>query len=380
MPDLRLLSILALCVIAGAATSSASAASTNLISNGTFENGTTSGWKGTNATLTAVNSDFHSGAWSARVALTSGTNYSIVSAPRPVTGTSAGATYAASAWVKGVGKSICLWLREYNSGGSQVKSQKSLCTTSTAWTQLSIPSYTTFGSGDSIAVIATQSAAVAGNSFLIDDVSLTTDSVPPPPTGTVALWHMDELSGTMVDSAPAGSVADNGTPTNVVQGVPGAVGTAYHFKGSTDQSYVTVPHSADLTPGSADFSFSAKVNFTVNPSPEVVDYDLLRKGLSTTTGGDYKMEILQSGKAFCQWKGSAGNTSITSTNPVPLGGWHTIMCTKTASTVKIKVDSVLKTKTFTVGSITNTAALFIGAKPNADEYLGDMDEVIISKP
>jgi hypothetical protein len=211
-------------------------------------------------------------------------------------------------------------------------------------------------------------------------VSLTTDSVPPPPTGTVALWHMDELSGTMVDSAPAGSVADNGTPTNVVQGVPGAVGTAYHFKGSTDQSYVTVPHSADLTPGSADFSFSAKVNFTVNPSPEVVDYDLLRKGLSTTTGGDYKMEILQSGKAFCQWKGSAGNTSITSTNPVALGGWHTITCIKTASTVKIKVDSVTKTKTFTVGSITNTAALFIGAKPNADEYLGDMDEVLISKP
>ena len=207
MPDLRLLSILALCVIAGAATGSASAASTNLISNGTFENGTTSGWKGTNATLTAVNSDFHSGAWSARVALTSGTNYSIVSAPRPVTGTSAGATYAASAWVKGVGKSICLWLREYNSGGSQVKSQKSLCTTSTAWTQLSIPSYTTFGSGDSIALIVTQSAAVAGNTFWVDDVSLTTDSVPPPPpppTGTVALWHMDELAGTMVDSAAAG--------------------------------------------------------------------------------------------------------------------------------------------------------------------------------
>src|SRR3954453_22832899 len=114
MPNLRLGSVLALCVIAGAATRSAWAASTNLISNGTVENGTTSGWKGTSATL-SVSSNAHTGTRSASIALTSGTNYSIVTAPRPVTGTSAGATYAASAWVKGVGKSICLRLREYNS-------------------------------------------------------------------------------------------------------------------------------------------------------------------------------------------------------------------------------------------------------------------------
>jgi hypothetical protein len=377
----RLRVALAVFVLIGLTTGASNAATSNLLPNGDFENGTTAKWKGTNATLSPQATDVHSGSWAARVGL-SGTSksYAIVTAPRPITGTASGSVYSASAWVKGSGKTVCLKLHEYNTAGSLVKTS-SKCTTSTAWTQLSIPSHPVVGNGDSIALIVSQGAAVAGNAFLLDDAVLTKETAGgTSDTGVVALWHMDETSGQMIDSAVNGSAADNGTITNVQRGVLGSPGLAYRFKGSSSESYVTVPHSADLTPGSADFSFSAKVRFTVNPSATVVDYDLLRKGLSTTPGGDYKMEILGSGKAFCQWKGSAGNTSIRNNVALNDGRWHTVTCIKTTSQVKIRVDGTLKTKAFAVGSITNTAALFIGSKPNADEYLGDMDEAFVSKP
>src|SRR5439155_12704584 len=101
---------------------------------------------------------------------------------------------------------------------------------------------------------------------------------------TVALWHMDETSGsTMRDSVGA----NNGTLKNVALGKSGFLHSAYGFNGSS--SIVTVPSSSALNPGSADFSFLVHVKFSKLPP---TDYDLLRKGLSSTAGGDYKLEIL----------------------------------------------------------------------------------------
>ena len=87
----------------------------------------------------------------------------------------------------------------------------------------------------------------------------------------------------MFDSAGPNS----GTLSNITLGVPGLAGTAYGFNGV--DSIVTVPDSPTLNPGSSDFSFTLSVRFTLIPKS---DYDLLRKGLSTTQGGDYKLEAL----------------------------------------------------------------------------------------
>lgn len=43
-----------------------------------------------------------------------------------------------------------------------------------------------------------------------------------------------------------------------------------------------------LDPGTAPLTITADVNLTVAPPQK--DYDLIRKGLSNTPGGDYKME------------------------------------------------------------------------------------------
>lgn len=101
---------------------------------------------------------------------------------------------------------------------------------------------------------------------------------------------MNETSGsTMQDSSGNGN---NGGLTNVTLGLPGVSGTAYGFSGSP--SIASVPSNDSLNPGSADIVLTAHVKFT---GPFLDDtYDILRKGKSATTGGGFKMEILETGR------------------------------------------------------------------------------------
>jgi len=194
---------------------------------------------------------------------------------------------------------------------------------------------------------------------------------------TTALWHMDETSGTtMVDSAGS----NDGTLKNVALGQSGFRGKAYSFNGSS--SVVTIPSAAALNPGSNDLSFTVHVKFTKVPSG---DYDLLRKGLSSTAGGDYKMEILRkdsgaSGQASCHFTGSNSAATKTAGPNLADGKWHTITCAKTANAIRLMVDGSNYSKSVSVGSITNSAVLTVGAKSGGGDWFnGLMDEVSITK-
>jgi len=175
---------------------------------------------------------------------------------------------------------------------------------------------------------------------------------------------------------------NNGTTTNItsVAGINGTNG--YHFDGAG--SIATVPSSATLNPGSANITFTAHVKFTQPPSATVGDYDLLRKGLSSSAGGDYKMEILPrnnhtKAKAFCFFKDSAKTVGKIVNGPNLADGlWHTVSCTKTSSDVELTVDGTTYTNPVSLGSISNGDLLTIGAQTRSvDWYVGDMDEVSI---
>jgi concanavalin A-like lectin/glucanase superfamily protein len=184
---------------------------------------------------------------------------------------------------------------------------------------------------------------------------------------TVAAWHMNEKSGTIMRDS-AGS--NDGTLHSVALGQPGLKNTAYGFNGSS--SFVDVPDSAALDPGSAKFSIQISVNFTVIP-PQ--DYDLIRKGLSTTPGGDYKLEIAHSGQALCVVGDGSRTATLIAGPKLNTGTWHTIQCTRTAGAVKLVVDGVrVKTTKVTIGAISNDSALYIGAKPGSDFMDGRLDE------
>jgi hypothetical protein len=439
----------------------AAAGGSNLLPNGTLDGGSTSGWTGSNSSLSVASPGFGGTAYAANVALSNtSTAYSMYANPKPATGVPQGEQFQATAEVSGVaGRSLCLLLLE---SGSTAQTIKTCVTASGNWQALGPVTLTDTTSGDSVGYQIRQTGAMAGDSFEADslsmiDVDTTAPTAPASLTATAmssseidlswsaaadpdysgvygyaiyrdgasaplatvsgsatsyqdtsvsagsthtyqvaafdyagnysapsnqasattsggslaAQWLMDETSGTtMADSSGNGN---NGTLHKVTLGVAGYVGTAYAFNGQS--SYVSVPNSTSLNPGSANIDISFALNTTSLPS--VGDYDLVRKG--TFQVQEYKIELLQSGQISCVFRGSNDHFNATGGSGLNDGSWHHIQCIKTSSQVQLVIDgNVVKTTNGTVGSISNTYAANIGAYPGSDWYKGKLDDVSIA--
>jgi len=59
------------------------------------------------------------------------------------------------------------------------------------------------------------------------------------------------------------------------------------------------------------------------------------------------------------------------------GAWHTVQCVKTASAIKLVVDGRSFSQAARVGSIANSAAVVIGARPESEFFRGSLDEASI---
>jgi hypothetical protein len=182
-----------------------------------------------------------------------------------------------------------------------------------------------------------------------------------------ASWQFNETSGLAIDSTGNGN-------SGTLHGGIRRTGTGYDFDGST--GYVSVPDSSSLDPGSADIALT--VRFNVDPVPSGYDYDLIRKGLSTTSGGDYKAEVVSGGRGLCHFRGSKNSATITGGSGLE-SGTHTLKCVKTSSSVQLVVDgSVKATKAITVGSISNGSGVPLGAKPGDDFTNGFIDFITVT--
>jgi hypothetical protein len=187
-----------------------------------------------------------------------------------------------------------------------------------------------------------------------------------------AHWSLDEVgSATAFDSS---GNSNNGANDNVV-----GDGSGYTFNGT--DSRVIVPTSGSLNPGSADFSWSVTLSMSAPPSPVGETYDVLRKGLVTNKGGDYKFEVKNvKGKALarCVTKtvrpgGTKVLASIQGTTTLADGQPHVVTCLKTSTSITLKVDSLApRTKTYAggLGSVSNTADLALGAKAESTATTG----------
>src|SRR5690348_2116388 len=197
---------------------------------------------------------------------------------------------------------------------------------------------------------------------------------------TVALWHLDETSGASASDAVGGHT---GAIHNVTQGVPGFAGSAFRFDGKS--SYVDVPSHPALNPGSAPIQFTVHIRYTVTPpNGSTTDYDILRKGTSSDSAQFYKAEIRPDNRAVCRFVGSKTSKTgiLIHTGPrLNDGNWHSITCVKRSTKVQMIIDGRTYTKSGQVGSISNSGALTLGAKPVngfSDFYNGDLDEVSVS--
>lgn len=182
-------------------------------------------------------------------------------------------------------------------------------------------------------------------------------------------WQFNEKSGSALDSSGNGN-------SGTLHGGIIRTGTSYRFDGWS--GYVSVPDSSSLDPGSGNLALTVKFTLDGNPVPTGNDYDLARKGLGSTSGGDYKAEVLDSGKGFCHFRGSQHSADLTGGSGLG-SGTHTLKCVKTSSSVSLLVDGSVKTsKSITVGSIANSSGVSLGAKPGDDFTHGYIDYVTIS--
>ncbi|MDQ5829269.1 MAG: LamG domain-containing protein [Actinomycetota bacterium] len=187
-------------------------------------------------------------------------------------------------------------------------------------------------------------------------------------------WRMNETSGKMIDSSRH---HNKGTPRHVVR-----TGSTYRFNGTT--SRVVVPDHRSLDPANKEIVLRASVRVS-GASMDDDSYDVVRKGLVTTPGGNYKMEIYRTsnrkvGKLHCLFKGSRGTVSRVAPRDIVDGRWHTLACIKKRNSVVARVDGKSYTRRGSAGSIANSSKVMVGAKqvaPLDDVFDGSMNFVTI---
>jgi hypothetical protein len=89
-----------------------------------------------------------------------------------------------------------------------------------------------------------------------------------------------------------------------------------------------VPDSPTLSPGDSTFSDTVEIQSDHVPASGT-DYDIVRKGVASTSGGGYKLEIMYAkgqGRASCLVKDAAGTSaSIKGVTSVTDGQVHTLL-------------------------------------------------------
>lgn len=203
----------------------------------------------------------------------------------------------------------------------------------------------------------------------------------------VAIYHMEDSGWTLVDSSP---LHNNGILTGVATGLPGVSGLGYGFSG--EQSLAKVPHSPSLNPQRKPFTVT--VAFKITPRMRgLVDVDLVRKGLSTTSKGDWKLDLHGRAKSLrvrAVIIGSKASVVLGPAGPkVNDGQWHQAALARVGDLVTLSVDGqVVASVRRDVGKIRNSSPLTIGAKPHvvadggaqpdADWFRGLIDEVSVT--
>ena len=191
------------------------------------------------------------------------------------------------------------------------------------------------------------------------------------------LWHFDETSG-QVATDTSGAHNDGRLHGGVGLGVAGVTGTAYDF--SKEGSWVEVESSPSLNPGGADFSVSAWVNLEVAPVKGKT-YDIVRKGTVKSVGGEFKLEIIKNGYARCTARDANRNTVRVNSPRVNLanGHWHQVTCVRSGSSWKIITDGRTRSKTVSLGSVSNAVSMAIGSKYGTEDGTpGRVDEVQVT--
>ena len=174
---------------------------------------------------------------------------------------------------------------------------------------------------------------------------------------------------------------------------------AYRFHPSTRfgrYDRIVAPSDASMNPGSAPFSYGARVKVRPNAKWSDTEMALIRHGDADTPGGDYKLELRRHENgvvdALCEMSDrdrdghgfvlGNGRTTIND------GRWHTISCARVdEDTVSVTVDGRSKERPTTgnLGSIVGDDPFLLGCQPAEfaprrwrEQLHGAMDDIYLT--
>ena len=196
-------------------------------------------------------------------------------------------------------------------------------------------------------------------------------SVPTAPPGGLVSWWQGE--GTAIDTQGR----NNGTLQGGATYVPGLVGQAFNFEGSTAQ-YVSVPSTAFLNIyGTHSVSFWVKLT-TLPPAGKA--YYVVSKW---TNGAEHKqININADGKVFYYLFGTTAGSGVTTTAALQTGVWTHVAATYDGANMKIYINGALNASVPANNDVGDSnGALYLGNNPliaasySGANFNGQLDEL-----
>jgi hypothetical protein len=195
---------------------------------------------------------------------------------------------------------------------------------------------------------------------------------------------------TVVDDSGKGrtGTVQSGNGGTVVVEAAGFEGQGVRFPpvcvgASCAKAFIRADDSTTLNPGTAPFSFGARVRVTLSELSSDHGSNLVQKGLYNTAQWKLQLDDAVAGKPSCVVRTAGGADALIVKSSVGIadGAWHKVTCQRTSTTLAILVDNVARgsvviPSTYDINPTGQPVA--VGAKSagnNNDQFHGALDDV-----
>lgn len=213
-------------------------------------------------------------------------------------------------------------------------------------------------------------------------VGLAVSPVGPALARTPAVVH---VAYTFDSLSPAGVVDDvtgRGHALTLSGNYSAAAGRSTPAVAFAPISRAATPTKSDLNPVGREFAVTVVFRLPGDTSALPDTPNLAQKGF-WGDAAQWKMQLKPDVAAIqCRFKGTLGARLLTSTvTGVDDTAWHTATCWRAGGKVGVTVDGIDTSATVSVGDITNSRQMLIGAKSltsSTDQFTGDIDYVAVA--